>query len=104
MSVQRFKPSVKKAGDSEGQSILYVEDEDVNWELAEFSLRQKYRLTRASSAREAFTLLAKKKYDLILMDIQLSGSELSGIEITQILKDRYRGAPPTWATGIKCLE
>jgi two-component system sensor histidine kinase BarA len=104
MSVQRFKPGAVKDGNGEGQSILYVEDEDMNWELAEFSLRQKYKLTRAASSREAFSLLSKQKFDLILMDIQLSGSDLSGIEITQILKDRYQGTAPAYASTIRCLD
>ena len=85
-------------------TILYVEDEDTNWEVAELALRDKYDLERAADDRTAFRMLAAKKYDLILMDIQLSGSDLNGIEITEILKDRYLGKLPFYAKGILCLD
>ena len=62
-------------------SFLYVEDEDVNWEVTEFALRGKYVLMRAKSAREAFELLRSNEYRLILMDIQLPG--INGIDATR---------------------
>ncbi len=80
--------------------ILYVEDEDINWELTEVSFRGRYNLHRAKSSREAFELLAKNTYDLILMDIQLSASDLNGIEITQVLRGRYEGQLPHYATRV----
>lgn len=70
-------------------SVLYVEDEDVNWEVALLHLEGKYLLTRATTSREAFDFLAQNKYHVILMDIQLGGSDLNGIEITQILRGTY---------------
>lgn len=83
-------------------SVLYVEDEQINWELTEMALREHYTLKRAATSREAFSALATNVFDLILMDIQLSGSDLNGIEITQILKDRFRGTPPDYTNGIRC--
>src|SRR5262245_50288979 len=101
MGVTRFKPTAGKgAGDSERPRILYVEDEDMNWELAEFALRERYHLTRAVDSREVFSLLSKQTFDLILMDIQLSGSDLNGIEITQILRDRYKKPAPAYANNV----
>ncbi len=78
------------------QPVLYVEDEDSNWEIAEKSLRDRYVLTRASTDREVFALLQGGAFKVILMDIQLSGSALNGIEITQILKGKWNGPASQW--------
>ncbi len=83
------------------QEVLYVEDEDVNWEVAEFSLRTKFNLTRARTAEEAFNILRTKKFNLILMDIQLMGSDLNGIEITEILRGNYAKPLPDYAEGVQ---
>jgi CheY-like chemotaxis protein len=85
---------------AEKKRVLYVEDDDVIWEVAEFALKKEFDLTRARDAREAFSLLAANTYDVILMDIQLSGSDLDGIGITRILKGRYDGDPPSYANGV----
>ena len=66
--------------------ILYVEDDDTNWDLTNVALSERYRVVRARNAKEAFSLLSERPFDLILMDIELSGSSLNGIEITQILE------------------
>ncbi len=87
MALKRVNPVPKRVGsDEEKQKILYIEDEEINWDVARLSLRERYSLTRATTSEEAFALLARQKYDLILMDIQLTGSELDGIEITRILR------------------
>ena len=79
--------------------MLYVEDEDTNWEVAELSLRGRYDLVRARNARECFEMLKKHKYELVLMDIQLSGSELDGVQITNILKGLYQEEAPEFTSG-----
>lgn len=83
------------------EKVLYVEDEDTNWEVAELSLRGRYDLVRARNARECFELLKKHKYELVLMDIQLSGSELDGVQITNILKGLYAEEAPEFTTGVR---
>ena len=83
------------------EKVLYVEDEDTNWEVAELSLRGRYDLVRARNARECFELLKKDKYELVLMDIQLSGSELDGVEITNILKGLYKEEAPEFTSGVR---
>ncbi len=77
---------VQSALPKNARSILYVEDEDMNWEVAEHALRSRYKLTRARNAHEAFAAVTKDRFDAILMDIQLKGSSLDGIEITRVLK------------------
>ena len=50
LKLTRISKSEKvEPGDSDGQAVLYVEDEDVNWEVAELSLRSKFNLTRAKN-------------------------------------------------------
>jgi CheY-like chemotaxis protein len=83
------------------EKVLYVEDEDTNWEVAELSLRGRYDLVRARNARECFELLKKHKYELVLMDIQLSGSELDGVQITNILKGLYKEEAPEFTSGVR---
>ncbi len=69
------------------KTVLYVEDEDDNWVVAELLLKKKFRLIRAANAREACRAVEQTR-DLyaILMDIQLSGSELDGIALTRLLR------------------
>ena len=83
------------------EKVLYVEDEDTNWEVAELSLRGRYDLVRARNARECFEMLKKHKYELVLMDIQLSGSELDGVQITNILKGLYQEEAPEFTSGVR---
>jgi CheY-like chemotaxis protein len=97
--MSQFKPFKQpptreaEATNKKGYTVLYVEDEDVNWELTESALNGKYTLMRARDSREAFEWLGRRQFDLILMDIQLSGSDLDGIEITRILKQKSVTGP-----------
>jgi len=105
MEFRRLNPlptDVKKS--ESNQRILYVEDEDTNWEVAQLWLRDKFNLTRAKNDREVFELLGKENFDLILMDIQLSGSTLNGVDITKILRGRGMGQVPTFAQNADCKD
>lgn len=68
--------------------ILYVEDDDDNWEIAELRLRRGYDLVRARNDEEACRLMRERRGEisLILMDIELRGSELNGVELTELLR------------------
>jgi len=74
----------------ERKRVLYVEDEDQNWEVAAFRLKERYELERAASAEEACRILARapERFSAILMDIQLMGSSLDGVNLTRSLKGR----------------
>jgi CheY-like chemotaxis protein len=100
---QAIKPrrqNVAASPDAERPRVLYVEDEDINWELTQAELETTYHLERAKSARETFERLRSAKFDLILMDIQLSGSEYDGIDITRIVKGKYSGTVHEFAKGV----
>jgi CheY-like chemotaxis protein len=68
--------------------LLYVEDEDDNWEVAELRLASSYEMIRASTAEQACQILRTRRseIDLILMDIELRGSDLNGVELTGLLR------------------
>lgn len=95
------KPSTHAGDRDEGmQRILYVEDEDDNFIVAQFALRDRFELVQARTDREACEILRDEQFEIILMDIQLSGSVLNGIELTQALKGMPRDNCPDYALGI----
>lgn len=70
--------------------VLYVEDNDDNWSVAEMRLEKIYRLVRARNDREAVEL-ARKHHDelyVVLMDIELQGSTLDGVALTRLLRGK----------------
>jgi CheY-like chemotaxis protein len=101
MALTRLGPIRTSRGGHEEPlpNILYVEDDDANWRVTERFLRGKYRLSRARNSDEAAALLSREKYDLILLDIELSGSRHDGIEICRLLRGRSGGpdaSDPRW--------
>jgi CheY-like chemotaxis protein len=81
--------------------LLYVEDDDTNWEVAELRLKDHYRILRARTAEEACDVILTNKDEIaaILMDIQLQGSALDGIRLTRLLRGKLarNGLPPRLA-------
>lgn len=74
--------------------VLYVEDEEINWKVAQAWLSKDYRLIRACDAKETFEQLRSNgPFSLILMDVQLKGSDLDGVAITQLLR-KWQGRQP----------
>ncbi|MDB4977102.1 MAG: hypothetical protein JWN48_5443 [Myxococcaceae bacterium] len=88
-SVTSMRPD-RRAGDR--ARLLYVEDDDENWHVAELRLAEDFDLVRAASSREACRIVKESAGELmaILMDIELRGSELNGIELTEL----FRGKRP----------
>ena len=65
--------------------VLVVEDQPLNMELAVAILENNgYEVWTASDAKECLTLLQKSRPDIILMDIQMPGTD--GLELTRILR------------------
>ena len=68
-----------------GQSILIVDDNQVNLKLVRVLLvREGYNVRTAADAEEALEILKDFSPELILMDIQLPG--IDGLELTRRLK------------------
>ncbi len=67
------------------QTILIVDDNEMNLKLLEAMLRTRgYALRKARSGDEALTAIAASHPDLVLLDIQMPG--LSGIEVVRLLR------------------
>lgn len=88
--------------------VLYVEDEDDNWTIAQLRLRQRFAMIRAANDREACEIVRQSGSQLwaVLMDIQLKGAHLDGINLTRLFKGRPLAGVelPPWAAGIPRLS
>ncbi|HZN92442.1 MAG TPA: hypothetical protein VFB81_07040 [Myxococcales bacterium] len=90
--------------------LLYVEDEEENWHITQVRLRDRYHLVRAADDQEACRLahsVGSKLY-AILMDIQLKGSKLDGIQLCRLFKGKLspeqRAELPPYAQGVPELQ
>ena len=83
--------------------VLYVEDDDENWQVAQLRLDVDFDMVRARDAKEACAQLKAHGSDfiVILMDIELRGSELNGIELTELFRGkRLSKALPEYARNL----
>jgi CheY-like chemotaxis protein len=86
--------------------VLYVEDEEDNWIVTELQLRRRFQLTWARDDREACEQLRKAPQPphAILMDIQLRGAALDGIQLTRALRGMAEGSElPEYVRGLSQL-
>lgn len=87
--------------------VLYVEDEEANWQVAELRLQNTYELLHARNDQMACEILRTRGGELsaILMDIQLKGSELDGIQLVRLIRGGLVGDKlPTYARGIPASD
>jgi len=67
------------------RNILVVEDNIINQKLVQVLLTNKgFNVFTAIDSKEAMSVLNKSKLDLILMDIQLPGT--NGLDLTKMIK------------------
>jgi CheY-like chemotaxis protein len=70
--------------------VLLVEDNPANQKLATYILQDRGHLVEiAGDGQEAIWLSAKKRYDVILMDVQMPG--MDGLETTAAIRERKGG-------------
>lgn len=76
-----------------GKSILIVEDNDPNYLFLAATLRKSgVDLTWVKSGEEAIALISEGvHFDLVLMDVQLSG--VDGYQVTQFIRNKYPELP-----------
>ncbi len=68
--------------------VVYVEDDADTFKIAAVRLKTKYRLLWAQNDLEAVDLIAFHQRELfaVLMDVELRGSTLDGLELVRLLK------------------
>lgn len=111
--MKRVTPSLEgsagatlRPGEKRRDLLLYVEDDDENWDVAEYRLSGAYQMLRAPNSREACRLVVEHGRDLtaILMDIELRGSELDGIELTTLFRGKTLNRElPMYARGLPTI-
>lgn len=68
-----------------GKVIMHVEDNEYNRKIVrDLLLKHNYELVEAHNGEAALDALARRRPDLILMDIQLP--KLSGLEVTRLIR------------------
>lgn len=80
--------------------ILTIDDNQVvGWALRARLWVAEYEVEIASSALEAFTILKRERFDLVLLDLEMPG--IGGLEALAIIKllDLCRGAPVVLLTS-----
>jgi len=85
------------------ETLLYVEDDDENWDVAEYRLSKAYNIVRAATSEQACREVQQRgrAFAAILMDIELRGSELNGIELTELFRGKRPGKVlPDYAAGM----
>jgi len=87
------KPSEKLKKSLSDYSLLVVEDNNVNRMLLDYTLsREGFSVSTVTNGDDALSMLARKKFDLVLMDIQMPGKD--GVEVTrEIRKTSHRDIP-----------
>ncbi len=72
--------------------VLVVEDNPLNMELVvEILNAHGFRVHEAIDGENALKKMETEDYDLVLMDIELPG--LDGVEVTKIIKEKYKKVP-----------
>ncbi len=80
--------------------VLLVEDNETNKEVIQLYLKKVCKIDYAPEGKTALELASRKKYALILMDINL-GNGLNGIQVTKEIRkmDGYKDTPIIALTG-----
>ncbi|HVE81683.1 MAG TPA: hypothetical protein VND93_02500 [Myxococcales bacterium] len=87
--------------------VLYVEDEDDNFVIANLRLRGRFKVLRAATDREACEVMRSRGHEIraVLMDLQLRGAELDGVQLMRLFTGQpVEGPVPKFAEGMPLLD
>lgn len=73
-----------------GLQILIVDDNEVNRDMASMMLEQDNTVTTATNGLEALTMLASKRFNVVLMDVQMP--VMDGLAATAIIRALEQGS------------
>ncbi len=90
---QTGEGELKKRVKKRNSQLLLVEDDRINVDVINLFLRDYCNVDHSSSALEAIEMVKARKYDAILMDINLKG--MTGLDAVKIIRemDEYRETP-----------
>ncbi|AFH47949.1 Signal transduction histidine kinase [Ignavibacterium album JCM 16511] len=93
-AAERIQRQIEEQLASLNYQILYVEDDAAAIDVVSLMLRGLYSLDFARNADEALTKVKEKKYDAILMDINLRRG-MDGLQLTQLIREmpEYKQTP-----------
>ena len=81
------------------RSILVIDDEDAILRLMEFHLSREHRCTTVLSAEEAFRLMEKESFHIVLTDINLPGA--SGFDVCDYVRSHCPETVMMMMTGMQ---
>jgi len=87
--------------------LLAEDDEGIQWFIVRLLEEEGHSVEVAGNGKEAVDLLEKKRFDLVLMDIEMP--VMDGFEATRIIRDPASGVldhetPILAFTGLECRE
>ena len=80
-----------KTMEQEKKNILVAEDNDSNYVLMTYILRNNYRYARAHNGREAVEAVQAGDIDMVLMDLNMP--VMNGLEAARIISTEYPHIP-----------
>ncbi|RZK36896.1 MAG: sigma-54-dependent Fis family transcriptional regulator [Hymenobacter sp.] len=85
--------------------VLIIDDElDIRDLISDALEDDGYKTTTASDSLEAFKLINQHLPDVVILDIWLQGSELDGLGILEVIKDKYPSLPVIMISGHGTIE
>jgi CheY-like chemotaxis protein len=79
---------MKSAQTEHKAKILIVEDNEIDRTVVRVMLQKHFHVDCASDGHEALHMIGQRKYDIILMDIDLGDDELDGVMVMKQIRNQ----------------
>jgi DNA-binding response OmpR family regulator len=100
---RRGAAEMKRPAETERPRILVVDDEvAVNNNIRIILAKKGYQVEQATGKREAFEILERMTFNLVLLDLKIPG--VSGLELLEAVRDKQPGARVIIITGYASIE